>query len=295
MIHSITEFLARPTCKITSEEYRLICFLLRELQGYQMRVKVIETSSFVNGTGLFKQHVHASLKSLVQKGVLIKIKSPGIRSSFWGFNEKKFGNTIVTQDEKTTQVHQAKVIDLVTFKVTKEVTLKGTGSVLSKSSRTATSAGLQSSKDSIKIFKDISQREILDFLNSQKSKAVKNRWEKRIQEILKHHPEDESLLWFSIELVQKTGKDLLGNPIYSSVIGLFEKTEWELMRTILIAKMNEVQADNEKKQRAEENRRRVQETRRQLLSESSSVEDTDPSRAKEECHRIVSILKGVSA
>ena len=80
--------------------------------------------------------------------------------------------------------------------------------------------------------------------------------------------EDEAVLLFAIEEVQRTGKDFLGNPIRTSSLSLFESTDWRDIKLVILGKIKREKEEADKVRRSEENKALVAETRRRMQVEA---------------------------
>lgn len=286
VVHEMTEFFMNPPFLITSIEYKIIWFLVRELMGWKTERKPLSVADFVASTGVAKQHIYPALDSLEKKGILIREKLKGLRShSMYEFNKDTFSRVLPGESDLKAWNVGSKVVDLKTFKITKltkEVTtrvtsvgtLRVTGHDTLRNRRTAPGAasGMPKQILSNKI-KNISLSQFQNFLDSQ-PRATKSRWERFISETLAKNPGDHNALLLAIERVNSTKKDLFGAPIQRSVIGLFENTPWEMMRNIFIKVIKEEDEAKKRAQKAEEEKKLLEELRQQQALNSEEAIDT---------------------
>lgn len=262
--NEVIEFLMnRKKADLTSREYALMFFLIRELQGWAYEFKPIQLSDFIEGTGIEKQNILPALESLVTKRNLIKkVKLPGYRTPLYGFNKEIFGRILASQEpKKFFSSGKGKVINLMTFKVLNSMPLEVIESMTNKRHLQAVEAAERAAKDISNTCK-YNLREISEFLKAQR-KQNRERWEGIINGILERYPRDELLLWKTIELVHKTQKDLFGNPIRRSILGLFEG-DWAIMRVSMEARLNQMEMERIKKEKREENEKRMAEVKKIL-------------------------------
>ena len=220
--NEIVEFLAKPPVELTTREYRVIWFMIRQLQGYYMKFKPLGIIDFVNGTGLSKQKVHPTLKLLDKKEIIKKIKLPGYRTPLYGFSEQLFGRVLATDTEKTTfNAQNGKVIDLMTFKVLKGVTkvtnsgtlkvtesgtFKVTESVIDPISKNAELQGNFGSKDSHRSGIDISSKR-------DSRKVDKKNWAEVRDFLREKHPGEEQTIDAVYRELQSHRRDDFGKEI----------------------------------------------------------------------------------
>ncbi len=259
--NEVIEYLMnRKKADLTSREYSIMFFLIRELQGWAFEFKPIELADFIEGTGMEKQNLIPSLATLVEDRRLInKRKLPGYRTPLYGFNKEIFGRILATQEPRRFfSAGNGKVINLMTFKVLNSMPLEVINLMTQKKRLAALVAAERASKDISNTCK-YNLREISEFLEPQR-KQTKNRWIGIINRILEVYPNDEWLLWSAIDLVHRTREDLFGRPIRRSIIGLFEG-DWQVMRVAMEAKINQIELEAAKQKKKEENQRAVHATR----------------------------------
>lgn len=278
------EFLMnRKNIELNGRHWSILMCLFRELHGWGQAEKCIPQQRMEELTGLHHSHFNVALNELIASGIINKKKVPGERSLYFTLNREVFGRVLATEEpsrvmwtgqEVPTTV--TKVTNLVTFtkvpkpvtsEVTNLVTLSGTVLVTRKSRKLPKLKRNLAPIYNLKDMKDISLSEIHSFLKAA-PRATKARWERLISEILLKNPKDVQLLLLAIEMVHKEKKDFMGVAIHSSIIGLFEKTEWSVMKDALLDKIK-----REREKRETEND--VEKTRRQLQKE---VEEIDVSK-----------------
>lgn len=255
--NEVIEYLMnRKKADLTSREYSIMFFLIRELQGWAYEYKPIEICDFVEGTGMEKQNLIPALAALIEDRKLVnKKKLPGYRTPLYGFNKEIFGRILAAQEpKKFFSSGNGKVINLMTFKVLNSMPLEVINLMTEKRRLAALAAADRASKHIPNTCK-YTLREISEFLEPQR-KQTKNRWEAIIDRVLTDYPNDEWLLWTAIDLVHKTQKDLFGNPIRRSVIGLFDG-DWSVMRVTMEAKLNQIEIEAARQQKKLENERRI--------------------------------------
>lgn len=242
--HDMTEFFSNPPVMITQRGYKIVFALLRELNGWNTKFKPIKIEMFMRVTGLSEQAVHSTLSDLVENGVVVKKKIPGVRTHLYGFNEQMLKQTFVGKSAQTWQ-ENTKVIDLVSFKLIKDRSFKLIKPMTKKHRRSALGAPSETP-----IYRDINidislNKEIREFLET-RNRSTKTRWERVIQEILKQNPQDSECVLAAINRIETTHKDFMGNPIRCSVLGLFEKAEWPRLRTAFLAILQEEKEEQDR-------------------------------------------------
>lgn len=186
--HEMTEFLMR--LDLTSREFKLVFFFIREIQGYQLREKIIKTSKIITSTGLAKQNLNPALKSLITKGVIsrepIKSKERGLY--LYRFNEQSFGRTCATKEVKQSYFEDGKVIHIAHFRSSNQLLrgnrvndLKVIDPVTSKTEGSAPSAASQGMKEILNKDKHIlreQEAESFTLLEEQEKKEAREAKEK---------------------------------------------------------------------------------------------------------------------
>jgi DNA-binding transcriptional regulator GbsR (MarR family) len=264
----------RKKADLTSREYSIMFFLIRELQGWAYEYKPIEIAQFVEGTGMEKPHVISALNILVdQRAFVTKMKLPGFRTPLYGFNKEIFGRVLATPEPKRFfSAGNSKVINLMTFKVLNSLPLEVIDQMTEKQRRAALKAAARASASTASPDK-YQLEQIHEFVASLKPQS-RYRWKGIINRVLTEYPDDEFLLWCAIELVNKTRQDLFGNPIKRSIIGLFEG-DWQVMRVAMQAKLTKMEAEAAKLKKKADNERRLQEIREEQVSPGLTAIEKD--------------------
>jgi hypothetical protein len=94
----MVEFLMSPTIKITSEQYKIIFFFIRRLQGWSYLETAARMKEITDGTSLLRQHATPALKDLISKKILNR--RHGVNKIYgehiYSFNEETFGRVTAT-------------------------------------------------------------------------------------------------------------------------------------------------------------------------------------------------------
>lgn len=272
--NEVIEYLMnRKKADLTSREYAIMFFLIRELQGWAYEYKPIEIAEYVEGTGMEKQNLIPALSCLIDERRLVtKVKLPGFRTPLYGFNKEVFGRILASQEpKKFYSAGNGKVINLMTFKVLNSMPLEVINSMTEKKRLAALEAASRASKDTSNTSIKISIKELRDFVDTQR-RQTKTRWEAIINSVLTDYPGDEFLLWCAIDLVHKTREDLFGRPIKRSIIGLFEG-DWQVMRVAMEAKLNQMEMAAIKAQKKAENEKRLEAARNEKPAPKEGLEN----------------------
>lgn len=83
--NSILELLA--TSNFSARELRCLLFLLRSTYGYRSKEARISLSEWEKGTGLKRGHVSTTLKTLVERRVILKEQEGPRATPLWAFNK----------------------------------------------------------------------------------------------------------------------------------------------------------------------------------------------------------------
>ncbi len=272
----------------TAEEKSIILFLADWTIGQHAYARGATIQDFMNGTHIPERTVFAILKNLIEEGVLIKEKQKGIRSFFFALNVEFFGRVYPGPIENVYYLEKfengAKVHTSAPSNCESMHTKHAAVSTF-KTRKSAARANSASPNISTNISINISQRELLDFVTS-RSVNSKKRWIKVINNIVDRNPEDQSCLWLAIEICQTTQKDFMGNPIRSSILSLFESSDWEVIRSLVLEK-------SKKEKERRENEKLIEETRKQL-HEKHAEEISDPEAREQGLAQIKNLFPGRS-
>lgn len=271
--------------RLSSDEKSLAFIVLERTIGFHCELREISLSEFIESTGISKRHVIRSLKSLQQKQVLKREKKEKTRSYIYGLNKEFFQRIYPYNIKNVYYMPNTKVTEQSLPKC-QDGHLKGAQMVTLNPRVSATSANSAESKYTSNIVLKISLKEMRDFLNS-RSHNSKKRWSVVIGNVLRKYPDDEKHLWGAIELIYKTQKDLLDSPIRSSVISLFENTEWETMKAVYMAKLTAENQAKEKAERLKKDWELIEAKRAALEVEQRS----NPEYAKSEIAKIMELIK----
>jgi len=103
---------------LTSREFRVVFFLIDEIQGNQMKQRAIKTSQFMTSTGIPKQKVLPAINSLIEKGVIKRTKTKEAGWYLYEFSERNFGRVhatkVIHQDRKALRLIKGGVPETVT-------------------------------------------------------------------------------------------------------------------------------------------------------------------------------------
>ena len=91
--HEMIDWLMNPPINITSEETRVIWFLIGQLQGWHFVERAIRTRDLCKGTGLQRQNLTYAVKRLLEKQIICRRN--GVNNIYgehiYSFNEPTFG------------------------------------------------------------------------------------------------------------------------------------------------------------------------------------------------------------
>lgn len=221
--------------KLTAEDKSIVLHILEQTIGQHCQFRGITNDEFAEATGSTDRGVRKSLKYLVGTGAVTKRKLPGVRTPQYGLNVEFFGRIYPGQI--------ANVYFLDKFKTNRNNCSLSTGTTVpSKREQNGTfrvqnlnknnNIGVANISNNISINISLSS-ECEKFLET-RSQNTKKRWREILSEILRQQPGDESLLLLAIHRIESSKKDLFGAPIRASILGLFEKTDWPVMKSALL-------------------------------------------------------------
>lgn len=96
MTHEMVEMLAR--LDLTAREHKVVWGLIRYLQGWQMKERVIKTKNLLKITGMRKDHLSETVKSLMAKGIIQRLDiDPKVGLYSYRFHEENFVRTHATE------------------------------------------------------------------------------------------------------------------------------------------------------------------------------------------------------
>lgn len=76
--------------ELTPRENRILWFLIKELNGDQIKEKLIKTSEFIEKTGLYRQNLDIAIKSLLKKQIITRSKEGNQGKYIYKFNTDFF-------------------------------------------------------------------------------------------------------------------------------------------------------------------------------------------------------------
>lgn len=168
--HEMSEMLMR--LDLTSREHRIVWFLIREIIGYQLKQKVIKNKQFVQSTGMARQHVHSTILSLIEKGVIWREEVRGEPGEYlYGFNERSFGRVHATEQVREDRNTVTKMMTPPSSKrlhlCTQDSDIDVTKVVTQNTLEAATGAETQAPKYTLKDIKNIIKEAKPEELNAQ--------------------------------------------------------------------------------------------------------------------------------
>lgn len=264
-------FSDRRIVELTAYEKSMGLVLLDKTIGYHCELRELPFAVFVEATGVPVRTVFQSLKTLVQKGLFLKQKIKGKRSFFYGLNPDFFQRIYPGKIENVYYLDKFKVHEVAGSRCN-DLPVKHAKESTFKIPKPATGANSAAPKDTSNIYKIISQRDLSEFIKT-RSTNTKSRWTSIVGSILERHPMDQEALWLAIDIVHRTNKDFLDQPIRSSILRLFEVTEWETMKSAMLYKLRKQKDADDAKKKQEETQSLIKETQSKLQSENPAEID----------------------
>lgn len=260
----------RRIVKLTTDEKSICLILLEQTIGQHCEIRGVTIQKFIDMSGIPRRTVFLALSSLVNKGIVKRERIKGIREVQYGLNPEFFGRIYPGRIENVYYLDKTKVLQESPSRCS-TTHLKGEHPITFKVPKPAPRANPGVANIFSNISSNISLRELRELLNS-KSLNTKKRWTELVQNIIAKHPEDQSLLLLAIQKIEREGKDLMGVPIRASILGLFEKTEWTIMRAALLAILEQDKEKREQESRRVEREKMVSAARERILDESPPVD-----------------------
>lgn len=271
-MNEILDFLiSKKKIQLSGLQVMIILKLVREIYGWGLTEKSLSQKSIAEGISVPLKRVNPAINELAFSKIIKMEKVKGKKHYVYSFNEELFGRKSLTDEPKGLNLNALYIPEDIP-KMGNEADIPKMGNEhipnlrivhipflgirktrkLVKLKRNSCSKDI--SKDNLK---DISLGKFSEFLKTQVP-SIRRRWEKVIPDILKANPSDDLLLLIAIEMVHRTKKDFMGQRIHRSIVGLFEKMEWSLVRdTVLINYRKEKEREEMKKTVEEVKKREV--------------------------------------
>jgi hypothetical protein len=272
----IDSLIGRGFC---NDEKSIIVLITKKTIGQQCEFRQIPTKEFIEKSGASRSQCFGILKRLVDIGAVNKKKKPGQRGFYYGLNIEYFGRTNSGQIKNVYYPDKFKVQQSGHSRYS-GVDVKGAQPCTQKPSRAALGKNSANPSYIPSYILSYLSKELRDFAES-RSINTKKRWTNLINDIISKNPEDQSCLMLAIETVQKTNKDFLGNPIRSSMLRLFEETEWDIIKSILLS-------EAKKKDERKNKERMINQTRIELQNEKDITSPEEVATARAKIHQIAS-------
>lgn len=263
----------RRIIRLSSDEKSILLYLIHKTIGQHCELRQIKPTDFMKDTGIPRSIVFDALKTLTAKQLIKKEKQKGVRAYFYAVNKdyferiypKEIPNIYYMDKFRKSENPDSQSMDSTDFESRSSQTFKNSKNQTGKGHQ-SDSSGKQKNAPQIfpQIFPHISLNKDFRAFVEAKPRATRGRWERLIQEILSKSPGDHNFLLYAIERIDRTQKDLHGAQIRSSVIALFESTEWEIMKSTLMVILEKEKAEQEKRRRIEEQERMLRDAKAQI-------------------------------
>lgn len=139
---------------LTLREHKVVWHFIRELNGYSLKLKPFTLQEISDGTRLPLNKVSQTLKSLLQKAIIQKIKIDAGKTFHYGFTDGLFYRALPIEDKKECHLRVVKSTNVVSIKSTKKALNNSTDSVQKEVSKAAPVAETQAPKDILNTYKD---------------------------------------------------------------------------------------------------------------------------------------------
>lgn len=266
LTREVLKVLYRPD--LSGQEKSIIIYVADKTVGYHCQFREISAKEIILDLKLKRSTCFESLQKLVKIGVFKKRHIGGKRYEY-GLNDEFFGRIYPGEINNVRYLDRYKKSSDLDLKV-HEYGLSSPDNRTVQNTAPATSAARRKIKHISNIVLNISLLELKNFVAAQ-TRSTKGRWERFISETLSKNPQDERLLWSAIERVYRTQKDFFGKPVRSA-IGLFENSDWTLVRESMIT-IAKIEAEEEQKRiEREKNQKLLEEQRQKAILSDSNID-----------------------
>ncbi len=247
----VIKVLLRPD--LNGQEKSIILYVADNTVGYHCQFRDFSISEFITDLAIPERTLKRALSHVLTLKIL-KRKHIGNKQYEYALNEEFFGRIYPGEINNVRYLDRYKKDETKCqpgHNVVPTVAQRSANTGTTKDRRAAPVADTRKIKHTSNIVLNISLSRFEDFVLRQ-PRATRSRWERFLMETLNRNPGDQDVLLAAIHRIEATGKDLFGEPIKRSMVALFEKTEWVLMRESLFAIMRAEKEQEDKKRKAEE-------------------------------------------